>query len=192
VQPLHAGATINTLLEEGRSPREDGFFDADGDDRPAAEEVLEGVLVKARDAYEEKKVRLLGILYGQVAFHPEISPAHANHLIELASRLTYRQLVVMAVAQDQTNYSRLRPTDYRGNQEAIAKLGLEGQGLLTEIYDLYQQGLLHGGGEAWISLPDVNPASMRLQGSGAVLAQLMVLDTIPATDRERIYELLAG
>jgi hypothetical protein len=188
----YAGEAIKGLLEAGHTPREDGFFDAHGDERPASDEVLEGVLLKARDAYEEKKVRLLGLLYAQVAFHPEISPAQANHLIELASRLTYRQLTVMAVAQDEAGRIRLRAADYRGDQTAIERLGLEGEALLTEIYGLYQQGLVHGGGEAWISVADVNPARMRLQGSGAVLAQLMALQTIPATDRLGVYELLAA
>lgn len=188
----YAGATIRTFLEAGRIPREDGFFEAQGDERPAAEEILEGVLLKARDAYEEKKVSLLGVLYAQVAFHPEVSPAHANHLIELASRLTYRQLAVMAVAQDVDNRERLRAADYRDDPAAIERLGLEGQALLTEIFDLYQQGLVHGGGPAWISLTDVHPADIGLQGSGAVLAQLMALETIPAMDREGVYELLAG
>lgn len=168
-----AAATISQLLEAGHAPRQDGFFESHDDERPAAEEVLEGVLLKARDAYEEKKVRLLGVLYGQVAFHPEISPGHANHLIELASRLTYRQLVVLGVAQDEAARPRLRGSDYRGDSEAIERLGLEGQALLTEIYDLYQQGLVHGGGEAWISLTDVNPQRIRVQGSGAVLSRLM-------------------
>jgi len=187
-----AGATIRELLDAGRTPREDGFFEAQDEERPAAEEVLEGVLLKARDAYEEKKVRLLGILYGQVAFHSEISPAHANHLIELGSRLTYRQLVVLAVAQDEAGRSRLRASDYRGDSEAVQRLGLEGQALLTEIYDLYQQGLVHGGGEAWISVTDGNPQAMRAQGSGVVLARLMTLDTIPSEDRETVYNQLGS
>jgi hypothetical protein len=185
-----AGAAIKTLLEAGHTPRDDGFFEPRGDDRPAAEEVLEGVLLKARDAYEEKKVRLLGVLYAQVAFHPDISAGHANHLIELASRLTYRQLVVLAIAQDDGARARLRPQDYRGDLEALNRLGLEGQALLTEIYDLYQQGLVNGGGDAWISLTDVNPQAMRIQGSGAVLASLMGLASIPPGEREVIYGLL--
>jgi hypothetical protein len=186
-----AGATIRQLLEEGHAPRDDGFFEATDEDRPAAEEVLEGVLLKARDAHEERKVRLLGVLYAQIAFHPEISTAHANHLVELASRLTYRQLVLLAVADDEVNRPRLRPTSYRGDADAVQRIGIEGQALLTETYDLYQQGLINGGGEAWISLTDVTPQAMRVQGSGAVLARLMALETIPAADRKRVYDVFS-
>src|SRR5207249_275051 len=133
-------------------------------------EILEGVLIKARDAYEEKKLPLLASLYASIAFHEEISPAHANHLIELGSQLTYRQLCVLAVAQDEGQRARLRQGDYRADDAAIAQLGIDGQGLLTEIYDLYQRGVVNGGGEAWLSVADVNPAALRVQGSGHVLA----------------------
>ena len=48
----------------------------------------------------------------------------------------------MAVAEDDAGRARLRADDYRGDQTAIERLGLEGQALLTEIYGLYQQEAL--------------------------------------------------
>lgn len=188
----HAAATIHALLEAGHMPRDDGFFEAGTDQRPPSEELLEGVMLKARDAYEERKVRFLGMLYGQVAFHPDISVGHANHLLELASRLTYRQMVILAVVQDDTNRSRLRMDRYGTDNVAIDRLGLDGIAIITELYDLYQQGLVNGGGKAWISVGDVAPAQTRLQGSGAVLARLMAIDSIPFEEREPIYETLSG
>jgi hypothetical protein len=191
----YAAVAIDNALKSGKEPREDGFFKAaESNQRPPADELLEGVLIKARDSYEEKKVPLLGLLYATIAFHEEISPAHANHLLELGSRVTYRQLVAMAVAADEARRSDLRQSDYRGDTEAISRLGIDGQGLLTEIYDLYQQGLLmDAGGSAWISVADVNPAGMRAQGSGAVLATAMNLQTaVPGEDREALYRLLGS
>ena len=189
----YAGATIKALLDIGEHPREDEFFAAqEGGQRPPAEELLEGVLLKARDAYEEKKVKYLGTLFALVAFRAEISPAHANHLLGVASRLTYRQLVVLAVATDDGGRTRLRDSSYRSDDQATQALGVEGVGLITEIYDLYQQGLLNDAtGSAWISVRDVHPAAMRPQGSGHLLALLMGLAAIPHEDREDVYRLLA-
>jgi hypothetical protein len=188
----YAGATIQAFLNAGQQPREDGFFDAPPGQRPASEELLEGVLLHARDAYEEKKVRLLGIMYAQLAFRIEVSAPTANHLLSLASRLTYRQLVVMAIAHDDENRQRLRDGGYRGDPASLDRLGAEGAALLIEIYDIYQRGLLSdAGGSAWISVADVNPRGMRLQGSANTLAVLMGLATIPAEDREPIYAMLA-
>jgi hypothetical protein len=187
-----AGSTIDRLIEKGATPRRDGFFQLPRNgDRIPAEELLEGVLLKARDAYEEKKVKYLGILYAQIAFHPEISQSHANHLINLAASLTYRQMVILAVASDISNRHRLLQSSYRGNEEALQRLGLDGTALVTEIYELYQRGLLGStDNSAWISVSDVFPAGMVPQGSGHVLVQVMCLTTIPAGDRKDIYRLL--
>jgi hypothetical protein len=181
------------LLREGERPRGDGFFEPDESERPAAEEILEGVLLKARDSYQEKKLPLLANLYTSIAFLEEISPSQANHLVVLASRLTYRQLVAMAVALDEATKPQLRQSDYRGDAAAIKRLGMDGQALITEIYDLYQQGLISDAtGSAWISVADVNPGAMRPQGSGFVLAQAMdVSSAVPQKDIQGVRALLS-
>lgn len=183
---------IAEQVQAGRTLRQDDFFQAqDKNGRPVAEELLEGVLLKARDAYEEKKIPLIGNLYANIAFHPEISPIYAGYLIKLAGELSYNQLVALAVGRDVANKSRLRDKDYRGDATTIESLGLNGQGLLTEIYDLYQRGLVNGGnGSAWLSVPDVVP-TYNVQGAGGVLASLMQLDiSISHDDREVFYATL--
>jgi len=172
-----AGSAIAEYLAAGKEPRDD-FFGATSTKtkrRTVADELLEGVLTQARDAYEEKKLPFLGNLYANIAFHPEITPAQANHLIALAGQLTYRQLIGLYFArvQEKTG-SILRDKDFRGDSAAQDRLGLNGISLVTELYDLYQRGLIHGSdGAAWISASDVNPGDMRTQGSGSVLMQLM-------------------
>jgi hypothetical protein len=177
----YAGQAITALLDAGQRPREDGFFASQHEEpRAPGDELLEGVLLKARDAYEEKKVQYLGTLFALIAFRAEISSAHANHLLEVASRLTYRQLVVLAIAMDDNARARLRNSSYRVDDGALQALGVGSVGLITEIYDLYQQGLLgDADGHAWISVRDVNPAAMRPQGSGHLLALLMGLAAVP-------------
>ncbi len=179
-----AASTIAATLDAGRQLRDDGFFEERDGDRPAADEILEGVLQKARDAYEEKKVRLLGTLYANVAFLPEISPQHADHLIALSGALTYRQLVALAIADQQSRGGPLlRNAPFRGDDNATAALGLDGNALVTELWGLYQDGLISDAtGSAWISLADVNPGAMRPNGSGAVLIQMMALATIPTDE----------
>lgn len=174
-----AGERIQERLSAGHTPRDDGFFDGGAQgESSSAEELLEGVLLKARDSYEERKTRHLGVLYGNLAFHPEISAGFANYLVALLGSLTYRQLVVLAIASD-VRKEHLRSADYRGDDAALGKLGLEGQGLLTEIFDLYQRGLLSDtAGEAWLSVPDVAPGRLRAQGAGHVLVQLAELATV--------------
>jgi hypothetical protein len=92
-----AAARIGERLDAGDVPRADGFFDAGLDDRPQAEEVLEGALMTAANAWEERKVVPLGRLYANLAFDDSISPRWANYLLRVADSLTYTQLVLLAV-----------------------------------------------------------------------------------------------
>ncbi len=189
-----ATTRIAEQIESGHLPRQDQFFQSDNenqDRRPPAEELLEGILLKARDAYEEKKIPLMGNLYANIGFSSEISPIYAGYLIKLAGELSYNQLVALVVGRDTANKARLRNRAYRHDSPAVEALGLNGQGLLTEIYDLYQRGLVNGGdGSAWLSVPDVVP-TYNVQGAGDVLAQLMELDnSIPEEDRERFYSIM--
>src|ERR1035438_7262800 len=47
--------------------------------------------------------------------------------------------------------------------------------VLFDLYDLYGQGLVNCGKIALLSIPDIVPASIRLQGAGAMLFKLMEL-----------------
>ena len=67
-------------LDSGQELRDDGFFpdgDSDAAESPASA-ALEGVLVKARDAYDRYKAERLGELWAWLAVQPNIAPAHAN------------------------------------------------------------------------------------------------------------------
>lgn len=185
-----AASVIAATIEAGEmQPRDDGFFEeGENGSRSTADEVLEGVLLKARGSYEEKKIPYLGRLYASIAFFDEISPGMANHLVELASQLTYRQFVLLAIFGSANE--GMRDGGYRNDQDAFGALGIEGRGLLTEAYELYQRGLLSGGGSAWIALVDVNPRKARPIGSGQLLFRMMELGKIPDQDRRDIVRVL--
>jgi len=53
---------------------------------------------------------------------------------------------------------------------------------LFEIFDLYTRGLLNASGVALLSLPDIVPSKMRIQGTGAQLFNMMELSRIPNND----------
>lgn len=188
---IAAGARIQEKLDRGETPRTDGFFDTPEDSsRPPAEELLEGVLLKARDSFDEKRLDLLGRLYASIAFS-DIAPVHASHLIHLAGDLTYRQLVALGIAgaQTLTKQPLLREGDFRSDEVAKNRLGTGGVGLVTELYELYQKGLIHdANGSAWISVGDVNPGGMRVQGSGSVLFNMMELGSLVVAELPSFQE----
>ncbi len=77
--------------------RTDGFFRGVNNDRSPSEELLESVLLKARDSFEEKKVRHLGLFYANLVFAADVSPQTAHLLLKLFERITYRQLCLIAL-----------------------------------------------------------------------------------------------
>jgi hypothetical protein len=88
---------IMQYLEAGKIPRDDGFFDKDYSGRSASDEILEGVLIKCKNEHEEKKLRLIGNIYANVAFMSDISIAGANWLLQKGEELTYRELCIISL-----------------------------------------------------------------------------------------------
>lgn len=86
---------INSRLERGEQPRNDGFFENDESNRSAGEEILEGVLRIAQNEYQEKKLRYLGNLLANIAFDSSISRDKANLFLKIAQNLTYQQLCIL-------------------------------------------------------------------------------------------------
>ncbi len=114
---------VRERLEAGELPRADGFFQPRDIGRPAAEEVFEGVLLKARDAYEEKKLPLFGNLYASIAFDDSISASNANHLVSLAGQLTYRQFVILSLIGEQhLDGPLMRESDLHGDDEDTKRM----------------------------------------------------------------------
>jgi hypothetical protein len=90
---------IASRLEGGAAPRDDGFFDEDSNKRSSAEERLEGVLLKARDQYEEKKLPYLGNFYANVNCSAAVLWTLANYFLKVANDLSYRQFALLAFIQ---------------------------------------------------------------------------------------------
>jgi hypothetical protein len=103
---------IRQRIETGEEPRGDGFFEPrDDGQRPAADELLEGVLLRAGDSYEQKRVEYLGRLYASIAFRSEISPGYAHYLLRVADRLSYRQFLLLGLFANDDYRDVLRRLD---------------------------------------------------------------------------------
>ena len=90
-----AAAEIKRRLDAGGAPGA-GWTEAKDGRRPEAEEVLEGVLLAAADAWEERRVRHLGLLYAELVFL-RFRPGYVHHLVTVVGRLTWPQMLCMSV-----------------------------------------------------------------------------------------------
>lgn len=188
-----AAEEISRRLHAGESLRTDGFFDTRPGGRPAAEELLEGVLHAAADAYEERKVTHLGKLYAALAFDATTSRAHANYTIALAQRLTYRQLALMAVIWDHDAV----PIAEAAAQEEPRKQLLFSEELAIEVDELERLGLVgrgqpggspQRGGATFVDASGVGITGLTLTGPGKRLYDLMELHAVPPEARREVTD----
>jgi hypothetical protein len=179
---------INERLEDEEEPRDDGFFDTDPKHgRARADELLEAVLVRAQHDHEERKVKHLGWLYASVVFSRQLSPSDADYLLEVAARLTYRQLVLLALFHSGVGYrglpgwEELHPYEWRAHA------------LAGQLFNLTQHGLLtRTDGKPVTNYRDANPSQLWVGGTGCMLYHLARLDRTDSDDidaaRAELYE----
>ena len=203
-----AGAALYLAVErirersrEGESPREDGFFEPEDFERSAGEELLEGVLLQAANAYQERKVPYLSSFYASIALRSDISPAYAHILLRLVERLTYRQLVALAFFVENAGSDEL--AQLQGRREVEGRWPFA-DGLGRELEDLGggDLGLLgiaqadgtviradrtwgHNDFEQQHELGNVAPTPL-----GRDVYELMELARIDAAEKRAIFSLL--
>jgi hypothetical protein len=185
---------------DGEEIRDDGFFDAGEGQRSDAEELLEGVLLQAANAYQERKLRHLGAILPSLAVRPDISAADGHWLARLADRLTWRQFVVLAIFADPPE-ERLSLRDI--DHDVSGGIGPTG-GLRQEVEELGTFGLLgvtNSNGETGPVGSTYDSASgiwgvpmvrWRLTVQGRLLVDVARLADVSATEREIVLnDLLA-
>lgn len=201
-QRIRAGAAfavaideVNRRLQAGEQLPEDWIKEERPGGRREAEEVLEGVLLAATNAWEEQRVRHLGLLYASLVFSPH-RPEYGHYLVTVASRLTWRQMIALAVfAYDQPARFKLF--------ERAADLTILETGLEAELDELGQTGILgFRQQDGTIARPASTLGGGRILGAdaesvvptslGQTLARVLVLESVATRDRQGMRESLEG
>jgi hypothetical protein len=179
-----AGLTIVSIedrIKNGQVLRQDNFFEADEINRSKAEELFEGILLKCKNEYEEKKISYITKIYEQVAFDTSIKPEHANQVLNTAQQLSYRQLILLAfVGRNEDNKYQLREISYRDDTLSFTS---DLQFLLQDFVVLERQGLIFRNDDTTIlDLADVAPGSMALTLIGQDYYKLLGLSEMPESE----------
>lgn len=200
---LALGIAVGKLGEQNNDPpRSDGFFDSSAaGERSDAEELLEGVLLRAMNAYQERKVPYMGRFFAAVARRADISPAYAHVLLRIVDEMTYRQFVTLAylaenlgsqeilalaVARDEGGPWQLPD----GFDRELIELG-EGMGLLgirQEDGNVIPAATTYGGGD--ITKHDLS--TVTLSDLGQDLYDLLGLSELPSDEKDGVLDLLQG
>ncbi len=196
-----AANDVDELSASGASLRTDGFFEEGDERRSDADELMEGVLLHAADAYQELKLRHLAAIMPALAFRPDVSAADGHWITDLASRLTWRQLVVLAIFIDPPEEILVRhgiEQDVTGRNQppgtlsdevrelgGIGLLGIKNEdGEVVRMGDTIEStgdGIWHVGMERWSLTP-----------TGRLLSELTRLDDVPEAEHSAVLRELLG
>lgn len=122
---------INNSIDGGKTPRNDeDYYSPTDTGVPTAQEILEGVLLKAKEEYRTKKLILYTNFFANLCFDETISFEHANFLLNLISKLSYRQFVILAYISNGQSISS-------GKWDASFKFGENAR--LIRYFDFYSE-----------------------------------------------------
>jgi hypothetical protein len=183
-EQIRAGAALAfatelavTRTSQGRTVRRDGVLTRRDGDRSALDEIVDVVVLTARTAVEEWRVRHLGYAVAEFAVSPDLDPGVVLHGLGLAASLTGRQLAFLAAVGRRERVplpmAPPLPVDPRAWRE---------WGALEDLTDLRQRGLLDpapaqprpGGTVA----PRLRAADLRLTRRGVLVHRLLALDLL--------------
>lgn len=180
-EKLKIGGAFRSAVLQHRENRSAGlelnpaFVEVPSDGgRPAAAEVLEGVLFAARDEPEEKKLPFLGRLFANIAVEHDLDRGSANAMVRISDRLSFRQMLLL---------DHCKHLDDQPDPPPELRLGDRGRrasptwptDLEADLHEMVNPlSLLNG---------DLRPTDL-----GARLWRLMGLGDLPESDREGIRD----
>jgi hypothetical protein len=181
--------TIKKRLENGESIRDDDFFENEFEARSKADEVFEGVLLKSKDSYQEKKVPYLGKFFANTAFDSKLSAERANLFLNLFERVTYRQLCLLRVIYKPGHLI------LRNEEKKNRSVSPEEWGVLQEINELVDSNLVRqvdaqGNRDLFWGLGAICPARLTLTMLGIDMVEYFDLVQIPLSDQEEASKLI--
>ena len=171
---------ISKLIEDGKRVREDDFYVSNEKGRSKSETLLEGALLKARNEYEEKKLKFYSCFLANLSFDDTTSFEKGNTLLRILEQLSYRQIAILAYFSEIESLSTERwMISFKDNIE----LG-DCQDFYSELMDLYNQQLLQqtGGG---ISM---SVSSLGISPLGKTMCKLIDIEHVDSADKTAVID----
>ena len=175
---IEAGSQINAAIFEAKEGRVSD-----------AEELFEGVLLKTKNEYQEKKLKYISNIFVNAAFDPTISIENVNQILNIADGFTYRQLCLISlIGKNPNNEYRLREVDNRKDFKTIQTEELAF--IIAELRTIQNLNLIHRKDNLGLqNFTDPAPAQFYLRRLGERIYQLMGLSEISDDEFTFIKEL---
>jgi hypothetical protein len=126
-------------IMDGKEVRSDDFFQRDQEGgRPPSEEIAEAVALAVQREAEERKVRHIGFILGNLAFEPSLDRVAGNFFVRLAEELSYTQMQLLSLVGRKTEVTlppeNERPTGISWKATSVSRqfadLGFAGKELM--------------------------------------------------------------
>lgn len=138
---------IKQKLDSGLFPRDDDYWAPKYEGISDANILLEGVLTKARDEYEEKKRRYYPNLCANMCFTEHLPYERLNTILKLFEQLTYRQLQILAYVNQRGKIETAKwDTHLKVVEEAYKYFDI-----YYDVFNLYNINLLRQPRQGWSS-----------------------------------------
>jgi hypothetical protein len=168
--------SIGKRLRHGDNPNYK-LFDTTDSKATDAEQLLEGVFLKAKDAYIEKKCPYFGYFYANIIFEQNLSSSTAFHLLEVLTLLSYRQIILISLLND----SNIDMEQLRSKTHSNIEL----ESLKREEMDLHGNDLGNIG-----VIASVGSWVDTLSPLGAMIARVSGLNFVPQKDKLELSALI--
>ena len=173
---------IKTEVENGKRIRNDNFYTPHRGDRSSADMILEGALLKARDEYEEKKIKFYSYFLANLNFEASISFEKGNTLLKIIEKMSYRQIALLGYIEEIKVLDTNNWTVHFTQKEDLEPF----HDFYSELMDLYNQQILKQVGQFSMMIP-----AMELSGLGKTLCKLLDTTEIESEDKDIIKNTIA-
>lgn len=180
---IHSIDKIKKSLEQGKMLRDDDSYHGDTSlGIPKAQEVLEGVLLKARDEFQSKKLYCYSSFFANLCFDEKISFEHSNYLLNMLERLSYRQLCILSYLSDEK-------TIQTSSWDAMFK-NVNNKNLI-QYFDLYSEYINLYNARMIVQSTNIpgfalGMSDTKISSLGQSIVRLADLDQIPQEDVDSI------
>ncbi|EGV44842.1 hypothetical protein BZARG_27 [Bizionia argentinensis JUB59] len=185
-EEIRIGATYSLALDQiqdsikkGKTLRSDDFYENKNGDRSKAETLLDGTLLKARNEYEEKKIKYYSNFLANLNFDESISFEKGNTLLRIMEQLSYRQIVILGYFSNIENIDTNQWMVSFAHKPKLAQY----QDFYSELMELYNQQLLQQTGTEGISMMII---SMKLSPLGKMFCDLINVAEIDFEETNKI------
>jgi hypothetical protein len=184
---------MNIKLNNGFTLRGDDFFQG-GADSPA-DELFEGVLLKARNEYQRNKIKHLGFFFSELSCRADTSKDEAIYLLSTVESLSFRQLCLLELIRRKVFWKGHH--DIRKNEESYLQWSSDYHCILKEVFDLYNRQLVFQHVEdekyahALIDYTYVSFQILNLTDTGNKIAELLRLEEIESSCINEVINCIA-